>query len=73
MAQTSANSQKETFGPAVRAYSFFGRSSLSFPAGKISMDRRLAAILVTDVVGQLSGFKGVIFATLGTRKRRSVN
>ena len=34
-----------------RRFACLGRSPLSFPAGRISMDRRLAAILATDVVG----------------------
>ena len=48
---TSFFGQIRAFGPAASAYRFFDRSSLSFPAKRFSMERRLAAAMATDVVG----------------------
>ncbi len=47
----AASGHTQTVSPATSAYRFHSRSSLSFLAGRVSMDCRLAAILVADVVG----------------------
>lgn len=47
----SAFSHKQSFSFAGRGHRFQGHSPLSIAAGRIPMERRLAAILATDVVG----------------------
>ncbi len=38
-------------GPAAGAHGFLRHSPLSSPAGRVSMERRLAALMAADVVG----------------------